>query len=38
MLSIGDVLNAHLTMLGSNVHSKEVDIRMLQDYILGRTN
>ena len=38
MLSIGDVLNAHLSVLDSNVHSKEVDIRMLQDYILGRTD
>ncbi|NIM50396.1 MAG: CBS domain-containing protein [Gemmatimonadales bacterium] len=36
MLSIGDVMNAHLTMLHTDVDTKEFEIRMLQDYVQGR--
>jgi signal-transduction protein with cAMP-binding, CBS, and nucleotidyltransferase domain len=36
MLSIGDVLNAHLTLLHSDVDSKEFEIRSLQEYVQGR--
>lgn len=36
MISIGDVLAAHLTMLHSDVDSKEFEIRMLNDYVQGR--
>ena len=36
MISIGDVLSAHLTMLHSDVDSKEFEIRMLHDYVQGR--
>jgi IMP dehydrogenase len=36
MISIGDVLNAHLTKLHTDVDSKEFEIRMLNDYVQGR--
>ncbi len=36
MISIGDVLTAHLTMLHTDVDSKEFEIRMLNDYVQGR--
>jgi predicted transcriptional regulator len=36
MISIGDVLNAHLTTLHSDVDAKEFEIRMLHEYVQGR--
>jgi CBS domain-containing protein len=36
MISIGDVLKAHLDKLHSEVDSKEFEIRMLNDYVQGR--
>jgi CBS domain-containing protein len=36
MLSISDVLKAHLTGLHTDVDSKEFEIRMLEDYVQGR--
>lgn len=36
MISINDVLNAHLTTLHSDVDAKEFEIRMLHEYVQGR--
>jgi CBS domain-containing protein len=37
MISIHDVLNAHIDTLHTNVDSKEFEIRMLNDYVQGLT-